>query len=162
MSTRAGRRPATPKRGCGARRRYPNESLASFSGGGRWQESTHEVPVPRLAPLTGARILQGLPLQTLVRQAHAAAIGEQQVPVGGHEMSHALAKPHVAVQPEAAFHRVDHSIAAACELPGMAVSGGVVEHGPTKLSSYWQASWPSTVAGAIGGAEPMKMAHSMG
>jgi hypothetical protein len=90
--------------------------------------------MPGVAPLAGARILQRLSLQALVRQTHTATIREQSIAIGGHEMCHTAAKPDMAVEPESAVHRVDHSIAAARELPRETVSGGVVGHRPTIAS----------------------------
>jgi hypothetical protein len=44
--------------------------------------------------------------------ADFSAVVEQALFVGRHEMRHAPAFPHVAVQPEATIHGVDHAVAA--------------------------------------------------
>ena len=75
-----------------------------------------EVPVPRVALLVGARILQRFELEPFRRKANPGAVGQQTLTIGRNQVRHWAAEPDVPVEPQAAFHRVDHPIAAAFEL----------------------------------------------
>ena len=72
--------------------------------------------MPGVAPDSGAGILQGLELESVVGQTDGAAIGEQQLAIGRHQVRHPSSLPQVAMQPEAAIHGVDHPIAKLFEL----------------------------------------------
>ena len=87
----------------------------------RRKELPDEVPMPRVPPEPCARVLERLELQALLGEADSPAILEQPRAVGGDEMCHATPLPHVAVEPEAAVHGVDHPVAALLEF---AVRGG--------------------------------------
>jgi hypothetical protein len=71
---------------------------------------------PRFAALLGARVLEGLVLQPLLREPQRIAVGHQTRAVGAHQVHQRLALPHVAMQPETAVHRVNHSVATLLEL----------------------------------------------
>jgi hypothetical protein len=73
--------------------------------------------MPCVAADAGARILEWLVLQASGGEPHGAPVLEEELAVRGNEMRHPLAPPDVAVQPEAAVHRVDHSVSAPLELP---------------------------------------------
>ena len=97
--------------------------------------------MPGFAPFTGARILQGFSLQALVRQPDATAVRDQAIAIRGHEVRHGPTEPDMAMEPEAALHRVDHSIATPRELAWAFVRRRVVGHRPTILHApYWQRS----------------------
>src|SRR5687768_4317649 len=97
--------------------------------------------MPGVVPLAGARVLQGFPLQALLRQPDPAAVREQAFAIRGHQVRHGATKPDVAMEPEAAVHRVDHSIATPSELAWALVRRRVVRHRPTILHArYWQRS----------------------
>src|SRR5690242_16250514 len=79
------------------------------------QEVAHEVPVPRVPADAGARIFQRLELEPAFRQPHVMSIPEQSLTIRGDQMRHRSSLPDVAVQPEPAVHRVDHSVSTARE-----------------------------------------------
>jgi hypothetical protein len=66
--------------------------------------------MPGITTFAGARVLQGLVLQSLLGNSDVLAEYEKQRLVSRHEMCHGPAFPHVPVQPEATIHGVDHSI----------------------------------------------------
>ena len=72
--------------------------------------------MPRIATHACARILEWLELQTRLRDARGRSPCHEARTVGGDEVRHGPAFPDVSVQPEAAIHGVDHSVAARVEL----------------------------------------------
>ena len=72
--------------------------------------------MPGISPEPSPRILQWLELQTIRGYAYAFAIGKEKLPVCRYEVRHRPAFPHVSMQPEAAIHRVNHSLSAGAEL----------------------------------------------
>jgi hypothetical protein len=74
--------------------------------------------MPGFAALTSAWIPERLSLQTLVRQPDAAPIRKQSSAIGGHQVSHRPAKPDVTMEPQTAFHRVNHAVATPGEFAG--------------------------------------------
>jgi hypothetical protein len=72
--------------------------------------------MPGVAANAGAWVLEWLVLQASGGEAHRAPVLEEELAVRGNEVRHPLAPPDVAVQPEAAVHRVDHSVSAPLEL----------------------------------------------
>lgn len=64
--------------------------------------------MPRIVARSSARIFQRLVLETCLRKADGVTIVDQPIAIGGDKVRHGTALPHVAVQPEAAFHREDH------------------------------------------------------
>src|SRR6185437_4181820 len=87
----------------------------------RREESSNEVPVPGVAPHTGARVLERFVLEVFRRESCPTTVGQEFLAIGGHQVGHAAPLPDMAVQPEAAVHRVQHSVAPLLEL---AVWGG--------------------------------------
>jgi hypothetical protein len=72
--------------------------------------------VPGVTADAGAWVLERLVLQASGGEPHGAPVLEEELAVRGNEMRHPLAPPDVTVQPEAAVHRVDHSLSAPLEL----------------------------------------------
>ena len=89
---------------------------AKLDGSNRRQEVPDQVPVPSIASLTGARILEWLELQSPRGESCGASVLEEVFAIGAHQMRHRVPLPRVAVQPEAALHGVEYPIAAAHEL----------------------------------------------
>ena len=87
--------------------------------------------MPRFAPQTGARILERLELKLRFGKSHATPVGKQPFAIGGDEMRHGAAEPDVAVEPETAVHRVDHSVLATGEFANLRVRRVIVGHRPT-------------------------------
>jgi hypothetical protein len=81
------------------------------SDGSRWEIGSAQIPVPRFAPVSGARVFEGLVLQARSRQSDAGSVLEQACPIRRYEMRHRATVPNVAVQPEATVHGVNHSLA---------------------------------------------------
>ena len=89
------------------------------------------------------------------------AVAQQALTVGRHEVRHRPPLPDVAVQPEAAVHRVDHPLAARAKLSirrtgrGLARAilvvslqcDGSVHRALHQRDDHWQAGTPSVVAG---------------
>ena len=84
--------------------------------------------MPRVASLTGARILQRFFLESLVRQPHAAPVREQEVAIGRDEVCHGPAEPGVTMEPETTVHRMNHPVATSREFPRLCVRSGVAGH----------------------------------
>jgi hypothetical protein len=72
--------------------------------------------VPGVTADAGAWVLERLVLKASGWEAHGPPVLEEELAVGGNEMRHPLAPPNMAVQPEAAVHRVDHPVSAPLEL----------------------------------------------
>jgi len=72
--------------------------------------------VPSVAAKPGAGILQRLELESVLRQADGASVGEQQLAIGRDEVRHSSILPQMAMEPQPAIHGVDHSIAELFEL----------------------------------------------
>jgi len=71
--------------------------------------------VPRVSANAGAGILQRFELKATWRQTNRASVSQQQLAIGGDQVRHSVAFPHVPVQPESPIHRERHSIATAAE-----------------------------------------------
>ena len=71
--------------------------------------------MPGIATFAGPWVLEGLELESRLRQAHRTTIREQVLPIGRHQMGHRFALPAMAVQPEPTIHGVDHSVTPAIE-----------------------------------------------
>jgi hypothetical protein len=71
--------------------------------------------VPRIASDTGSRISERLVLQSLGGNSDVASVGKEALAVRRNEVRERSAFPHVAMEPEAAVHGVDHSIAPEAE-----------------------------------------------
>ena len=99
-------------------------------------------------------ILERLELQALQRKVRGPPIREQPLAIGRHEVRHRAATPAVAVQPQAAVHGVNHSIASFRKF-GEPLAGGNVRHSGAGGCGYWQLICPSCVAGATGEMLPM-------
>ena len=72
--------------------------------------------MPCVSPQARSRIFQRLELQPVGRNADGAAVRQQERSIGRDEVCEFAAFPLMTVQPQAAVHRVDHSIAAFGEL----------------------------------------------
>jgi hypothetical protein len=150
-------------------RRLPADYLAKFLADPSvktvWA-SGNRMPDLELAPLAGARVLERLVLEAVLAESDGGAVGEQRGAVGGDEVRHRRPAPDVAVQPEAAVHRVRHPVLPARELAprdgvGLRHRWALVERAPRDLHlahrrpvGHWQATTPSLVAGATAAAEP--------
>jgi hypothetical protein len=64
--------------------------------------------VPRIAAGARPRILQWLELEAGLPEPDCRAKSEQSLTIGRHEVRHLAPFPDVAVQPQAAIHRVNH------------------------------------------------------
>ena len=73
--------------------------------------------MPCLAVRAGSGILERLVLQASFGQADAASVCEESLAIGGDEMRHRTPFPDVAVQPQAAIHRMQHPVSSLLELP---------------------------------------------
>jgi len=71
--------------------------------------------MPRIASNTGARVFEGMKLQTVRSNAHEGTVTEQQLFVGRNKMGEWSAFPDVTVKPKPTVHRVDHSVASLFE-----------------------------------------------
>ena len=105
--------------------------------------------MPRIAPQTGAWILEWLELQALNGKMNVDRCGNESRVTSRHEMRHGPPHPHVTMQPEATIHGVQHAILAPLEfLPRRHVRP------PRLRQHYWQPINPSTVAGVAAGTLP--------
>ena len=76
-----------------------------------------QIPVPRGPAFPRPRVFQRLVLEPRRVQAQGTADGQQPLPIGAHQMRHALAPDAVPVKPDAAVEGEAHPLAAARELP---------------------------------------------
>lgn len=124
--------------------------------------------MPRIPSDRVARILEGMELQAILRKTNASAPLEQTVAIGGDEMGEASAEPEVAVQPEAAAHRVDHPLTSVVELlPAQEQRRGILRRRDLRTRrvrrvGHWQATTPSEVAGAGAATNPEYIAQVRG
>jgi hypothetical protein len=72
--------------------------------------------MPGVATNAGTRILEGLELEALGGNSGSASVGEEALSVGRDEMRQEPSLPDVPMEPEAALHGVDHSVATGVEL----------------------------------------------
>jgi len=72
--------------------------------------------MPRVPSHLIAWIAKRLELEALRIEADGAPVGDEQVAIIRDEMRHRPSHPDVAVQPEAAGHRVHHPVTAVLEL----------------------------------------------
>ena len=77
--------------------------------------------MPRLASGSRARILERFVLKPFGRKSGVSTVREQQIAVGGNEVRHLASLPDVSMEPEAAIHGVDHSLAPRSEFAKEAV-----------------------------------------
>lgn len=80
------------------------------------KQIAHEIPMPRVPAQTAARILERLELEASEGETNGAAVVHQALSIGGDQVRHGATLPYVSVQPQAAFHRVDHPFPPQCEL----------------------------------------------
>ena len=85
-------------------------------GSARWQQIADEIPMPGIASNTRAWILESLVLKPCARETHSAAIFDQERAIRGNEVGHRPSLPNVSMEPQAAFHRMDHPFTSKCEL----------------------------------------------
>ena len=136
------------------------------SGSARWQQITDEIPMPRIASNTIARVLERLVLEAGDRKTHGATIFDQTLAVGGHEVGHGLAPPDVAMEPQTASHRVNHPLAPERELAIRTIIGRavtidrIVAHPrAAAIADQLHVMRPSSVAGATAVAVPKYTVH---
>src|SRR3954470_4124027 len=128
--------------------------------------------MPGIATDPGTWILERLELKSLGRNSSAASVGEEALSVSRDEMRESPSLPHVAMEPEAAIHGVDHSVAARaefaewslfCWITGLArrirvlptVHRLTMEAGRRRFGArQLQAIGPSIVAGATAVTDP--------
>jgi len=72
--------------------------------------------MPGVASDAGSRVLEGFELESLRGNSDATPVGEQPFSVRRNEVRERPPLPHMAMQPEAAIHRVDHTFATRPEL----------------------------------------------
>jgi len=72
--------------------------------------------VPRIAANTGAWILKRFELEPIAWEANCPPVCDEDGTVGGHEVRHRATAVHVAMEPEAAIHREDHSLSTLAKL----------------------------------------------
>lgn len=72
--------------------------------------------MPGVATDAGTRVLERLELESFGGNADSASVGEEALSVGRDEVRQEPSLPHVAMEPEAAIHGVDHSVATGVEL----------------------------------------------
>lgn len=87
---------------------------------------TAEIPVPRVATFSSARIAQRLELQPCLGQAGFGTICQQSGAISRHEVRHRAPFPDVAMQPEATLHGMDHPVAARGKLAIRSATGGAI------------------------------------
>jgi len=121
--------------------------------------------MPGIATHPGTRILERLELKSFGRNSDAASVGEEALSVSRNEMRERPTLPHVPMEPEAAIHGVDHSVAARAELAKSSLVCWIIEVArrmrvvltvhrltseprPPAGTRQLQAIWPSIVAGA--------------
>lgn len=75
--------------------------------------------MPGISPSAAARIFQWSVLEPLFAQAKPLSVADELFAVGRDEVGEWLALPYMVMQPQAAIHRVDHSLAAALKLPNV-------------------------------------------
>jgi len=127
--------------------------------------------VPGVASDACSRILEGLELQSFGGNSDPASVGKQALPVCGNEVREPPSLPDVPMEPEAAIHGVDHSVATEPEFAKGRIVRSVeiarrllVVHAAHCLTSnavaphagiaQLQAIEPSTVAGDTALTEP--------
>lgn len=74
-----------------------------------------EIPMPCIASLAGPRIFERTELQALFSDSEFLSDCNEFCAVGRDQVRHLTSLPDVMVQPQPAFHCVDHPIAAASE-----------------------------------------------
>lgn len=72
--------------------------------------------MPGVASDARPRVFERLELKAGFWQADRAPVLEEALPVSRYEVRHLTPLPHVAVEPEATVHRVDHPITTLREL----------------------------------------------
>jgi hypothetical protein len=122
--------------------------------------------MPRVTSSTSSWVLEQLVLEMGDWQANGAAVIDQTLTVGGDEVSHRTALPDVTVEPQAAFHRVDHSFTSKRELTIRAIVERAVTidrsaaHSRARaMVDQSQVIRPSSVDGASAVAVPKYTVH---
>lgn len=124
-----------------------------------------EIPMPRRSAYARAWILERFVLKVGCRQADAAAVLEQALTVGRHQVRHWTTLPHVPVQPQPAIHGEDHPGTAVHEFAiGTILSFGTsssrgIGHARSPTEAQLQVMRPSSVDGATGVAVPKYTVH---
>lgn len=85
-------------------------------GSARRKQVANEIPMPRVPTHAGAWIFERLELEAIEGETKGAAVVHQALSTGGDQVRHRATSPYVSVQPQAAFHRVDHPLPPQCEL----------------------------------------------
>lgn len=85
-------------------------------GSARWKQIANEIPMPRVPVRAGAGILEGLELEATEGETNGATVVHQALSIGRNQVRHGATLPYVSVQPQAAFHCVDHPFPPQCEL----------------------------------------------
>lgn len=93
----------------------PSSTLVLSLSKWRREKWATKVPVPRLTPHAGSRVLERLELQPGRWNAVRGAIRQQPCLVRGYQMCHRTPFPHMAMHPESAVHGVDHSVTPSLE-----------------------------------------------
>ena len=75
--------------------------------------------MPGISSSARARIFQRPVLQALFAQAQLPSVADQLFAVCRDKVGEGLALPHMVMQPQAAVHRVDHSLAATLKFPNV-------------------------------------------
>jgi hypothetical protein len=107
--------------------------------------------MPRVASHAATWILERFVLQAGTWKTHRASIGDQALAIGGDEVRHWVTLPEMAMEPQAAIHRVNHPLTSQREL----TIGTVVERAVTVDRS---AAHSRTVAmsGSVAGDSPLE------
>jgi hypothetical protein len=93
------------------------EACVNVRIGSAWRKQiANEIPMPRVPAYAGAGILEGLELKASEGETNGATVMHQAPSIGGDQVRHGATLPYVSVQPQAAFHRVDHPFPPQCEL----------------------------------------------
>lgn len=104
--------------------------------------------MPRVTPDAIARILERVVLQPFRRDPDAFAPAEQAAAIRGDQVREAPLLPEMAMEPEAATHRVDHARSPIAELDPLELERGGLLRGWQRARrdgriAHWQATTPS-------------------
>jgi hypothetical protein len=75
----------------------------------RREEWAAKVPMPSILPLIGPRVPEAFVLQPGFRQADLGPVAQQSRSLRRHQVCHGSSLPIVAMQPQAAVHRMYHT-----------------------------------------------------
>jgi hypothetical protein len=117
----------------------------------RWKEIANEIPVPRFATLARAWILERFVLQASKGKTHRASIFDQALAIGGDQVRHGATLPDMAMEPQAAIHRVDHPLSATREL----AVGSIIERA-VAIDRSAAHSRATAMSGSVAGDSPLE------